>query len=131
MSKRRRTSITLAILASIALAGYLVVVWPSLTREPVGLPRGELPPAVEGGPEPTSGQFVGHTETSIAERFGPPTYRWQGHYAAPPVSYQRTYPDAVTATYVRPTGTLYLSFCKVRGRLICFRSDWMPSGWVF
>lgn len=131
MSKGRRTAVILAVLACGGLAGYLIIVWPSLTREPVGPPRGELPQAVEGWPEPTSGQFVGHPESSIVERFGPPTHRWQGRYGAPRVSYRRTYPDAITATYKRPTGILYLSFCKEQGRLLCFSSDWLPEGWEF
>src|SRR5262245_36188325 len=131
MSKRRRIAVALAVLSCVALAGYLVAVWPSLTRESVGPPRGELPQVVEGGSQPFSGQFVGHPESSIMERFGPPTHRWEGHYGAPPVSYQRTYTDAITVTYERPTGTLYLSFCKEQGRLVCFSSDWMPTGWVF
>jgi hypothetical protein len=130
MSKRR-TAIGLALLAGVALAGYLVAVWPSLTRKPVGPPQGELPQAVEGGLEPSSGQFVGHPEASIEEQFGPPTHRWQGHYGNPPVSYRMMYPDAITATYERATGTLYLSFCKEQGRLVCFSSDWVPTGWMF
>ena len=131
MSKRRRAAVVLAVLACVAMAGYLAAVWPSLTREPVGPPPSELPQVVDGGSKPTSGQFVGHPEASIVERFGPPNHHWQGHYGAPPVSYQRTYPDAITATYERSTGTLYLSFCEERGRLVCFRSDWMPTGYVF
>jgi hypothetical protein len=65
MAKRKRTAIVLALLAGVIAAGYLVAVWPSLTREPVGPPQGELPVAVEGGAEPTAGQFVGHSEASI------------------------------------------------------------------
>ena len=115
----------------IVLITWVTYVWPSLMREPVGPPRGELPQAVEGGSEPTSGQFLGHPESDIVERFGLPTHRWEGHYGAPPISYQRKYPNVITVTYERPTGTLYLSFCKEQGRLVCFRSAWMPAGWVF
>jgi hypothetical protein len=78
-----------------------------------------------------SGHFVGHTESSIVEQFGPPSARGEGHYAAPPVGYRLKYPDAITATYVRPSGVLYLSFCKERGQLVCFSSDWLPQGVVF
>jgi hypothetical protein len=129
-NKRSRIAVILAILACVALAWYFVAVLPILMREPVGQPRGALPQAVEGGSEPTSGQFVGHHETSIVERFGPPSWRWEGHYGAPAESYERIYPDAITMTYERKTGTLFLSFCKERGRLVCFRSDWFPVGWV-
>jgi hypothetical protein len=131
MSKRKRTAVALAVLACVTLAGYLVVVWPSLMREPVDRPQGGLPQAVAGGLESTSGQFIGHTEASIVERFGPPTHRWRGHYGAPPASYQRTYPDAITVTYEGQTGTLYLSFCKEQRRFVCFSSDWLPAGWAF
>lgn len=127
----KRVLVGIGAIACVALAGYLVAVWPSLTRDPVGPPRGELSQVVEGGSEPTAGAFVGHPEANIAERFGPPTHRWRGHYGAPPLSYQRTYPEAVTAVYERPAGTLYLSFCEERGRLVCFGSDWLPAGWVF
>jgi hypothetical protein len=131
MGKRRRIAVVLAALAGLTLAGYLVAVWPSLTRQPVGPPRGELPQGVEGGSEPASGRFVGHPEADIVGRFGLPTHRWRGHFGAPPVSYQRAYPDAVTATYERPAGALYLSYCEERGRLVCFSSEWLPAGWVF
>jgi len=67
MSKRRRTAVALAVLASVVLAVYAVVVRPSRMREPVGTPRGELPQVVAGGLEPTSGQFVGHAEAAIVE----------------------------------------------------------------
>jgi hypothetical protein len=129
--KRRWIVGGLTLVACVALTGYLATVWPWLTRGRLGPAPGELPPSVEDGPEPSSGRFVGHPEASIVERFGPSTARWQGHYGNPPMSYRRTYPDAVTVTYVRPMGTLYLSFCKEQGLLICFSSDWMPTGWVF
>ena len=50
MSKRKRIAVVLVLLTCVCeLAGYLVAVWPSLTREPVRPPRGERPQAVEGG----------------------------------------------------------------------------------
>ena len=131
MSRSRRIGTALLMLASVALGGWLVISWPWLTREPVGPPRSGLPQAVEGEREPVSGHFVGHTESSIVERFGPPSDRRDGHYAAPPVGYRLRYPDAITATYVRPSGVLYLSFCKERGQLVCFSSDWLPQGVAF
>jgi hypothetical protein len=131
MSKSRWVVVVLAMLVGCVLTGYLATLWPWLTRGPIGPPRGELPRALEGGSEPISGQLVGQPQSSILGRFGPPTHRWEGHYGNPPVSYTRTYPDAVTVAYERPTGTLYLSFCKEEGRLVCFSSDWMPTGCVF
>jgi hypothetical protein len=131
MSKWRWTAVVLAVLVCVASAGYLATVWPSLIREPVGPPQCELPQVVEGGSEPISGQLVGQPESSIVEQFGPPTRRSEGHYGNPPVSYRRAYRDAITVTYVRPTGTLYLSFCTEQDRLVCFSSDWLPTGVVF
>lgn len=110
---------------------FVMAMWPIWTRESVGPPGGELPHMVEGGQEPIAGQFVGYSESSIVEQFGPPSTRWKGHYGAPPLVYRWKYPDAVTATYIRPSGTLYLSYCRERGRVVCFRSDWMPAGAVF
>ena len=49
----------------------------------------------------------------------------------PGLKYTLTYPDAVSVTYVRPDGELYLSYCWEWGKWVCFRSDWMPEGWVF
>lgn len=131
MIRRKRIAFVFAAIAVVALACYLVTVWPYLTRERVGPPIGDLPQAVEGGTEPTSGQFVGHPEPSIVARFGRPTHRWRGHYGNPPTNYCRVYPDAFTLTYARPTGTLYLSFCEEQGRFVCFSSDWLPTGVVF
>jgi hypothetical protein len=83
MNKRMWTIFVLGVLVGVALAGYLVYVWPYLTRDSVGRPHDELPQAVEGGLRPTTGQFVGYAESSIVERFGLPSQRWQGHYGAP------------------------------------------------
>src|SRR5687768_14456479 len=110
MSIRRRTAAILLALAGVAGSIYVVLVWPMLTREPIDPPEGELPQSVVGAREPIAGQFVGHSESSIVERFGPPSHRWKGHYGAPPAGYKWRYLDAITATYVRPTGVLYLSF---------------------
>src|SRR5262245_57640244 len=64
MSKWWKVMAVLTVLAGGALAGYLVAVWPYLTRDPIGPPQGELPQTVEGGATPTSGLFVGHSESS-------------------------------------------------------------------
>jgi hypothetical protein len=130
---RRRNRFGLVVLAALgaAIAIYLGAYWPMLTRDPVGPPREMLPSSVEGGLEVIEGQFLGHTETDIVERFGPPSHRWEGHYGAPAIEIPRTYPDAITATYLRASGILYLSFCREGGQLVCFSSHWMPEGAVF
>jgi hypothetical protein len=91
----------------------------------------QLPNVIEAGKEPISGQFVGHTESSIVERFGLPSTRYRGHYGLPGVLAESKYPDAVTVTYKRPSGVLYLSYCWQWGTWVCFCSDWMPEGWAF
>jgi hypothetical protein len=131
MSKRMWVAVVLAVRVCGALTGYLATVWPALTCEPVGPPRGELPQALEGESVPISGQLVGQLRSSILARFGPPTHRWKGHYGNPPLSYRWAYAGAITITYERPTGTLSLSFCKEASRLVCFSSDWLPAGGVF
>jgi hypothetical protein len=84
------------------------------------------------GPEPVYGEYIGWTRTAIEAKHGPPSHEWQGHYG-PPVDeeYARKHDPAVTVIYERGDGTLYVSFEKKNGEWICFRSDWMPTGWVF
>jgi hypothetical protein len=130
MRLRQWTAVALLLLTCVGFVTFVVRLR-ATSREPVGPPNGDLPNAIEGGPEPAFGQFVGHSESSIVVRFGPPSNRWKGHYAAPPISYRLKYPDAITATFVRPSGVLYLSFCREEGRLVCFSSAWMPEGWAF
>jgi hypothetical protein len=108
MSRRRRTAAILAALTTVAL---VMGICPWLARNEIGPPQAELPQTLEGGSELVSGQFIGHTEASIVERFGQPTHTWRGHYGNPPLSYRLKYLDAITTTYNRATGTLYLSFC--------------------
>ncbi|MGL6076244.1 MAG: hypothetical protein ACRC8S_18980 [Fimbriiglobus sp.] len=126
----KATKRLLVTIAGVLVVGYLLPMWPILTREPVGPPSNDLPQSVEGETF-ASGDFAGHTADSILERFGSPTHRWEGHYGAPRWDFQQKYPDANTAVYEQPTGSLYLSFCKDRGQLVCFRSHWLPTGWEF
>lgn len=128
---RTRNRAAWLLLAVFGVGCYVVVVWPSFVREPVGPPKTKLPETLEGGMNLVSEQFVGHTEADIAKRFGPPSHSWHGHYGLPDIEFQRKYPEAITSTYNRESGTLYLSFCKEGGRSVCFCSDWMPAGWVF
>jgi hypothetical protein len=131
-SHRRKVFILLGI--GLLVSALLAVGMRFLSRwltERVGSPNGELPAAIEAGRKPVFGDFYGHTQASIIERFGLPSLRWEGHYGMPPLSYSERYPDAVTMTYRRPTGTLYLSFCLEKGEWVCFSSAWMPTGCVF
>ncbi len=124
-----------ALLATIgiALSIHLVNSWQNTARKPVGVPVFELPEldVFDGEKKPVQGTLAGHAESKILERFGPPSDRWDGHFGCPPYDYSRQYPDAVTAVYIRPSGTLYLSFCQQEGRSVCFSSCWLPKGWAF
>ena len=128
-----RISIALFVVFALLLTVSLLYWWPSLTREPIGPPRHPLPDTVDcpQGASPWREfelRFVGHAEESIIDRFGPPAQRWKGHYGAPPVNYQRSYPGAFSMTYERPSGTLYLSFCVENGQVVCFGATWLPKG---
>src|SRR5436853_175779 len=97
---RGRIRVTLLALGLVVGTVWLLWAWPSLTRGPIGPPRHPLPDTVVCNSNSDSSawrdfgvRFLGHPETSVIERFGQPTHQWKGHYAAPPVSYQRTYPN--------------------------------------
>ena len=152
MSRRRRIAGCLLALGSMGLALWLVFSWPWLMREPVGPPQRELPPEIECDcakiferKEPDTGidwkkydqlkeqvlALVGHTEADIVARYGPPSYQWKGHYGLPNVEFTSKYPDEVTAVYNRGTCTLYVSFCRSHGRLVCHWANMVPEGTRF
>lgn len=114
----------------------VVFYWPWITRPRVGPSQGSLPASLEGGTEPSEflefqDRFLGHTEADVLARFGPPneTLRADGPHTA--LFDVRKYPEAHTAVYTQKGGRLYLSFCKQRGRWVCFAAVWQPLGWVF
>ncbi len=80
---------------------------------------------------PISGEYVGETKTDLISRFGEPSHQWNGHYGSPSLEYARQHVSAITITYKRPNGVLYLSFEKKGDEWVCFRSNWMPNGCVF
>jgi hypothetical protein len=131
MGKRIWAAAVLTAILCWALAYCWLSIWPYLSRAAIGPPHGELPQTLDCIERSTEELFVGHLESRIVQQFGLPTQRWEGHYGNPPVRYCRTYPDAITFTYERPTGTLFLSFCREGPKLVCFSSDWLPSGWAF
>jgi hypothetical protein len=132
MKGRRRTAVILLSLACVVLVVYAVAGRPRLFRQAVGPPGADLPESAEGLPyDEVERRFVGHTEADVVERFGPPSKRWEGHFGMPPDWYRRKYPEAISAAYERPTGTLYLSFCKQDGGMVCFTAYWLRKGWAF
>lgn len=123
--------ITVLMISCFIAVQYVLYQWPSWTRVSIRAPLSAMPTDVEAGSRVVYGNWIGFTESQIEERIGTPTHRRAGHYGVPGVKYRFIYPDAVTATYVRTSGILYLSYCIDCGRLVCFRSDWFPSGTVF
>jgi hypothetical protein len=137
MSNRRRSARRLSLIAFVAcflaLAAGLWYQWPNLTREPVGPPEFPLPETVEGPRAfeervAFESRFLGHTEASIIERFGPPDHRHEGRDAAPTERFYRTCPEAVCVVYSRPTGWLRLWYCREQDRWVCFSAFWNPEG---
>jgi hypothetical protein len=109
--------------------------WPCITRPYITAPHHSLPATVAGPSQSPfdsfESAFIGHEEKSIVEHFGQPNARIKDHYGNPPLSYRRTYPEAYTTLYTCNSGTLYLSFCEQRGRWVCFRANWLPTGSAF
>jgi hypothetical protein len=103
MGKKRQRAIILVTYGLVATVVVVVVLWltNSPPRKPIDSPEGGLPAHIEGGSEPIQGKFIGHSQSSILGRFGPPDHQWKGHYGDPPLEYRRKYPDAVTLIYKR------------------------------
>jgi hypothetical protein len=117
---RRKTILFVAAVSAVgivAIAVYLV--------------RGNIFDPLNRGRSPVSGEFIDQSRKAIEAKFGPPSHECKGHYGAPPVFYTSQHDPAITVTYERGGGTLYLSFDQREGEWVCFRSDWMPTGWVF
>jgi hypothetical protein len=126
--------VALSAVAIVSGAFCLAFYWPWLTRPPIGPPKHALPDGVQGpiGERPPNfeDRFLGHGQDAIVARFGPPTHHFEGHYGCPPVSYKLEYPGAHTNVYAGPAGSLYLSFCRERGRWVCFSATWLEIGSV-
>jgi hypothetical protein len=134
MRPKRRTAVLLALLLVVAPAVGLLAARPWLVPTAPDPPHPrfrELPAVLEGRGDPVEDgiDFLGHTEDSIVERFGPPTNRYPGwftpHLDAP------EYPYPVSAEYARPAGVRYIAYHSVDGRMLCVVSTWLPKGWVF
>lgn len=86
---------------------------------------------LDSGRWPVHDEYHQETQDSIRSRFGPPSREWQGYYGCPPLDYANEHTPSTTMTYLRSTGTLYLSFEPWNGEWVCYTSHWMPNGWVF
>jgi hypothetical protein len=136
----RWVAVTVPLILCVGVAGCVAFYWPWIVRAPVGPARQPLPYTIEGPisseSDPLSwvefGQrFIGHTEASIIERFGPPTDTWKGHYGLPRMRERQAYPEAVTHVYQRPSGRMYLSYCREKGKSVCFSATWLSEGSMF
>lgn len=125
----RKTTLLIWSLFSIEVA-CVILFWPMLTREPLKVLRpGGLPPSVDVGSTSSNMHLVGYTETQILTQYGPPTESWDGHYHRPHWRWWRKYPDEISCSYIRPTGTLFISYIRQDGILTCSCSIWLPTGW--
>lgn len=112
----------------VVIIGASVALYLGLFQDHVPKSHQELPPSIESGREH---QFVGHSLTSIFEKYGKPDTQWDGLFGNQEAWPRLKYWNAVTWVYRRPTGELYLSFCPQDGGRICFRSTWLPTGSSF
>lgn len=120
MLTRRR--IVIVVVAFLSCAAFLILT--------VIFYRNPFDP-LDSGRQPVDGEYVRQTKESITGRFGPPSHEWEGYYGNPPLDYANAHSPSITTTYIRFTGTLFLSFEQVDAEWICYCSDWMPNGWVF
>lgn len=120
MSRPKRSLFVALVVAGVLLAGISIYAI-----------RGNVFDPLDGGRTPVQGQFVGQTRAAIEAKYGKPTDEWTGHYGNPPVSYAEQHSPAISTTYQRFGGTLYLSFEPRQGEWVCFSSDWLPNGCVF
>ncbi len=110
----------LAVLAAGAAAALAVYLY-----------RGNPFDPIDRGKSPVADQYVGQTKAALIAQYGRPTHEWEGHYGNPSLAYAEQHDPAVTLTYVRSTGALYLSFERKGDEWVCFSSCWMPNGWAF
>jgi len=85
---------------------------------------------LDGGRAPVPGRFVGQRKETMEATYGRPTSEWAGHFGAPDASYAELHSPAISTTYERLSGTLYLSYEQRQGEWVCFDSFWCPNGWT-
>lgn len=94
--------------------------------------RGNIFDPLDRGRSVVSGEFVGQKRAAIEAKYGPPSGECKGHYGNPGYEYEKQHDPAITLTYIRGGGSLYLSFEQNKqGEWVCFSSHWMPNGAVF
>jgi hypothetical protein len=86
---------------------------------------------IDRGKLPIADEYLGKTKTFLIWKYGSPSKEWSGHYANPPTDYIEQHKPAITISYERFTGVLYVSFERKGDEWICFSSHWLPKGWAF
>ena len=76
-------------------------------------------------------KFIGQTREAIEAKYRKPSDYSAGHFGLPDISYVKQHSPAISATYMRFSGRLFLSFEQRQGEWVCFRSLWCPNGWDF
>jgi hypothetical protein len=117
--------ILLGVLATLVMAAFLA------SCLAVYFFMGNVLDPLDSGRSSVADEYLGQTKVEFIRRHGRPSRQWAGHYGCPRLDYAKQHPSAVTLTYRRWTGTLYLSFEQVGGEWRCFSSHWMPDGSVF
>jgi hypothetical protein len=123
MLKRNRAAVLVG-LAALVGSGTLLVLAAYLVR------HGAFD-SLDGGMMVVQNHYAGWTKGDVIGHLGPPSTHSDGHSGDPPLDYARQHSPAITFTYFRPAGTLYLSFEQVNGEWVCFSSDWLPKGAAF
>jgi hypothetical protein len=105
--------------------------WMVWARERIGPPQHELPATRDAFAglawlhgRQFANYFDGHTESAFVEKYGIPNLRW---YWDSSDDLENKYPGAVTLSYKSRSGTISLSFCQQLGKMVCFRSEWLPE----
>jgi hypothetical protein len=123
MAKLARRALLTVVLLTLA-AGVLIVAFYILHASSFFDP-------IDRGHDMVRSEYIGRTKASILEQYGPPTQESSGYYVPRNVQYTKQHEPAVSMTYVRARGVLYLAFEQKGDYWVCFSSTWMPNGMEF
>ncbi len=109
--------------------GCIVAAWIMLRPPKIGPPQHELPATIDELPGIAwlHGQdfvyyFNGHTEAEFVEKYGNPNLRWCWEPSNDPTKDPGG--ARVEFEYTCRSGTIYLSFCRQDGKMVCCNSAW-------
>ena len=133
--KRRRWAV--AVLVALAATGAAALLL--RPREQTAVPphdpganaRRENRP--QFGPDesrPIPDSHVEKTREELIAELGPPTREGPWYIGLPPMDYAEKYPGTQTLEWHWESGQFLASVHPVDGRWVCYRSFWVPTGWV-